>query len=108
MWSQQIVPLSPVPSQTLSVVLSGYAPGQIIQQNCIINVYQKGIALYLDLYANGQPVITTKVCRDRVALVMQAYLPFIGDLFFKDMQGQTDPYYTGLGSRYLLCYGPSL
>jgi hypothetical protein len=36
--------------------------------------------------------------------VRDLYLGFSGDLFFADTQGTNDPYYTDLGTRYLLVY----
>ena len=52
----------------------------------------------------GAQVIAGRYCNDRVGLVRQAYLGFTGWLYFVDTQGGDDPYYTGLGSRYILVY----
>lgn len=90
------IPLQPVPSQTLSVVLSG--------QNCQISVYQKSTGLYLDLKVDDAPIVTTVLCHDRVRLVRSAYLGFAGDLAFEDTLGQADPQYDSLGSRFVLSY----
>ncbi len=90
------IPLQAVPSQTVSVLLGG--------QNCQIAVYQKSTGLYLDLSVNNAPIVTTVICRDRVRLVRQVYRGFVGDLTFADMQGLSDPDYTGLGGRFLLVY----
>ncbi len=90
------IPLQPVPSQTLSVVLSG--------QNCQISVYQKSTGLYLDLKVDDAAIVTTVLCHDRVRLVRSAYLGFAGDLAFEDTLGQTDPQYDSLGSRFVLSY----
>ncbi|WP_430795395.1 phage baseplate plug family protein [Achromobacter spanius] len=90
------IPLQPVPSQTLSVVLSG--------QNCQISVYQKTTGIYLDLEVDNSPIVTTVLCHDRVRLVRSAYLGFFGDLTFVDTQGHADPQYENLGSRFVLAY----
>lgn len=90
------IPLQPVPSQTLSVVLSG--------QNCQISVYQKTTGVYLDLEVDNSPIVTTVLCHDRVRLVRSAYLGFFGDLTFVDIQGHADPQYEDLGSRFVLAY----
>lgn len=90
------IPLQAVPSQSLSVVLSS--------QNCQINIYQKTTGVYLDLFMDNAPIVTTKLCRDRVRLVRQEYLGFIGDLAVVDTQGKSDPSYEGLGSRFALVY----
>ena len=44
------------------------------------------------------------ICLNNVGLVRESYLGFIGQLVFVDIQGTDDPYYTGLGLRYLLTY----
>lgn len=90
------IPLQPVPSQTLSVVLSG--------QNCQISVYQKSTGIYLDLEVDNSPIVTTVLCHDRVRLVRSAYLGFFGDLAFVDTLGHADPQYENLGSRFVLAY----
>ena len=92
----QIIPLSPVPSQTLNVVLAG--------QSCQINVYVKLTGTFLDLYVNGQAILIGVLCMNFNRIVRRLYLEFIGDLLFMDTQGSTDPTYQGLGSRYVLCY----
>lgn len=90
------IPLTPVPAQTLSVVLS--------DQNCQISVYQKSTGVYLDLELNNSPIATAVLCHDRARLVRSAYLGFVGDLTFVDTQGHADPQYQGLGSRFVLAY----
>ena len=44
------------------------------------------------------------MCLNATVIVRNTYLGFVGDLAFYDMQGATDPLYTGLGSRYVLAY----
>lgn len=92
----QTIPLSAIPSQSLSVVLA--------QQNCQINVYQKTTGLYFDLTVNGAAIVSTVICRNVARLVRKDYTGFVGDFSFVDMQGMQDPDYTGLGSRYFLLY----
>lgn len=95
----QIVPLDAVPNQTLSIALGG--------QNCQLNIYQKTVpvsALYMDVYVNNAPIILGVWCENLNRIVRSAYLGFIGDFVFNDTQGSSDPYYTGLGSRFLLQY----
>jgi hypothetical protein len=90
------IPVNAVPSQSMSVVLAG--------QNCQIDLYQQSTGLYLDLYVSGSPIVQAMICRDRVNMIRQAYLGFIGGLAICDTQGVSDPDYTGLGSRFLLIY----
>lgn len=93
-----IIPLQAVPSQSFSVGLSNQA--------CQLNIYQKSTGLFFDLLVANVPVVTGVICRNLTKLVRYLYLGFIGDLAFIDTQGSSDPYYTGLGSRYLLAYIP--
>ena len=90
------VPLSPVPAQTLSVVLAGQA--------CTLAVYQRRTGLFFDLLFNGIAVCTTVLCQNLAPLLVQQYQGFIGTFAFLDTQGDTPPAYQGLGSRYQLLY----
>jgi hypothetical protein len=90
------VPLTAIANQTLNVVLGN--------QSCKVNVQQKSTGLFLDLFVSDSPIVTTVLCHDRVRLVRDGYLGFVGDLMFVDMQGVSDPDYTELGSRFVLIY----
>lgn len=90
------IPIQPVPSQTLAVVLG--------DQSCRINIYTKRQGLFVDLYVGTSPIITGVIAQDRNVIVRDAYLGFVGDLAFADLQGVEDPAYGGLGSRYALLY----
>ncbi len=91
-----VVPLIATPSQALKIVLNG--------QSCDIEVAQKGDNVYLTLTLPTGSVLNGMICRDRVILVREAYLGFIGDLAFIDLQGLDDPTWTGLGTRFILVY----
>ena len=112
------IPLSAVPSQTLSIVLDG--------QSCQIAIYQKqpitdeyGVAagLFFDLIVGGVPIINTARCLDRTPILQdKRYLvdPLnMGEFMFLDTlatQGGpptfngAPPYYTGLGAQFVLLY----
>jgi hypothetical protein len=92
----QIIPISDVFSQTLSVQLAG--------QNCTINLYQKSTGFYCDLTVNGTLLIGGVICQNLNRIVRSAYLGFVGDLCFFDTQGTNDPTSPGLGTRYLFVY----
>lgn len=115
----QVIPLQPVANQTLTTTLNG--------QNCTINVYFKQIQVapdigiqteppnytpinpcYLDLYVGTTIVIGGVICQNSNLLVRNSYLGFVGDLAFIDTQELTDPYQSGLGTRFLLTYWPDL
>lgn len=92
----QIIPLQAVPNQAVSVTL-----GTQVSQ---VNVYQKSTGLFIDLYVDNNLVIGGVICQNLNRIVRSLYLGFQGDLAFIDNQGDTVPYYTGLGTRYSLAY----
>ncbi len=91
-----LVPLTPVPSQTLSVTLG--------EQRCRLNVYQKAFGVFVDVYVNDALVVAGSLARNLVPLVRSGYLGFVGDLYFNDTNGSSDPNHDGLGSRFVLLY----
>lgn len=91
-----VVPLIATPSQDVKIVLNS--------QSCDIGVAQKGAHVYLTLSLPSGSVLNSAIARDRVRLVREAYLGFIGDLAFVDLQGLDDPAWAGLGTRYILVY----
>lgn len=95
-----VIPLQPVPSQTLTALLN--------QQQTQIVLRQMGDAMFLDLYVDNALIVGGVVCENRNNLVRNSYLGFDGDLIFTDTQagtdGGSDPVYTGLGSQFVLLY----
>ena len=92
----QIVPLQPVPNQLVTINLE--------EQVCKIAVYDKGGSLFFDLQLNNVPVVVGVLCENLNALVRSIYLGFSGDFSFLDNEGNSDPEYTGLGTRWDLAY----
>lgn len=90
------VPLQATPSQTLTIVLNN--------QLTRINVSQKPTGLYMDVLVNESPIISGVICQNLNRIVRSLYLGFIGDFCFVDNEGEADPEYTGLGSRFSLIY----
>lgn len=93
-----MIPTQATPSQTFSVLLSG--------QNCQIDIYQKAQGLFLNLFVDGTMIVGGVICENRNRIVRDAYFGFIGDLAFVDLQGNSDPDYRELGSRFILVYIP--
>lgn len=91
-----IIPTQPVPNQSFLTNLSG----QAVQ----INVRTMNTGLYLDILISNSPIVSGVICEDRNRLVRDAYLGFVGDLIFADLQGTSDPSYIKLNSRFLLVY----
>lgn len=95
--TRQIVPLTNVPSQILSVTLGN--------QSTQITVYTLRTGLYIDIVNAGAPVVTTRICRNLERILIDAgYQGYQGDFLFVDTQGDTDPTFDGLGTRYFLAY----
>ena len=53
---------------------------------------------------SNSPIVNSVPCQNRNRVVRDAYLGFDGDFIWVDTQGNSDPYYTGIGSRFLLIY----
>ena len=82
--------------QTVTATLGGQA--------CTIRLVQRDSALYMDLTVDSNPIIQGIPCWYGNKMVRYSYLGFSGDLVFLDTEGQNDPDYTGLGTRYPLLY----
>ena len=94
---EQILPIQALAAQSFDATLGN--------QDCAITLRQLATGLFIDLSKNGAQIISGAYCNDRVNLIRRKYLGFGGALYFVDTSGQgADPYYTGLGSRYLLVY----
>lgn len=91
-----IIPLSPIPSQKLKVVLD--------DQDCEISVLMRGSNLYLDLTVDGVVIQQGALLLDYVSAIQIPTRNFSGTLAMVDTQGQAAPRYDGLGRRWKLCY----
>jgi len=94
----EIIPLQPVPNQTLTVSLSN--------QTCQIDIIQRMSGLYLTLSVNNSIIISNVLCENGNLIVRDAYLGFVGDLAFIDNTATDNPDYLGLGTRFSLAYIP--
>lgn len=90
------IPLQAIPNQSISATLAN--------QNCRINIYQRTTGLFCDLYVDNALIIGGVICQNLNRIVRDIYFGFVGDFGFCDTQGESDPEYSGLGSRYLLIY----
>ncbi|HAF5679625.1 TPA: hypothetical protein G8N93_004249 [Salmonella enterica] len=86
--------LSPVKSQRFTVTLGA--------QVCTIRLNQRTTGLYIDMEVEGKPCLYGVLCLNNNRIVRYDYLPFKGDLFFSDTEGNNDPDWQGLGTRYRL------
>jgi hypothetical protein len=90
------IPIQPVPSQQVKVVLAS--------QNCQIAIYQKVQGLFVDLNSNGIDISVGVQGHNAVQLDPREYSGFLGNLMFIDTQGLDDPTYAGFGTRFFLIY----
>ncbi len=93
----RVIPLAAIPSQTLAIILDG--------QNASISLRQNGPNMYFSLQADGVAVVTSRICRDAQLLLVDAhYRGFLGDFLFVDLQDAEQPFFTGLGTRFVLVF----
>jgi hypothetical protein len=91
------VPLAPVPAQDFNV--------QLDNQNCQMSVYTLTTGLYMDLSLNNVVIATARILLDGARVLQDLqYTAFVGDFIMVDTQGEDDPEYTGLGTRWQLVY----
>lgn len=91
-----IVPLQPVPNQSVQCQLGGQA--------CTLNIYQYAYGLFVDVLVGTTAIISGVIAENANRIVRSLYLGFVGDFVFQDTQGTDDPVYTGLGTRFQLVY----
>lgn len=127
----QVIPLAGVAAQTLSIQL-GNQPCSIdvftkhIQVPVIpghgVNtppqfggsiltvppVYAEVDPVFLNLRINDALVLGGALARNNVKILRNPYFSLVGDLSFTDTEGDEDPQWPGLGTRWLLLYWPSL
>lgn len=91
-----IVPVEALPNQTVQV--------QLASQPCVLSIRQLAYGLFMDVYVGSTQIISGVVCENLNRIVRSSYLGFLGDFVFFDTEGDGDPVYTGLGTRFLLVY----
>lgn len=91
-----IIPLDPIPNQRFSCNING--------QNCVFELVMRGVNLFMNLSVNDEVIINGIICLNKVNLIPYNYLDFNGQLYFEDLQGNSDPFYFGLGTRWVLNY----
>ena len=95
-----LVPTLAVPSQKLKTTLNG----QVVE----LAIYQLRYGMFMNVTIDGTLEIGAVVCQNRNRIIRSAYLNenvgFAGDFMWNDLEGSSDPYYTGLRTRYQLLY----
>ena len=92
-----VIPVKATANQTASAVLDGL--------NAQIALMTTDFGLFADVTYDGARVATGRLCLDRTDINAAKYMGLPQPLFFADLQGTSDPVWTGFGTRYLLCYG---
>lgn len=92
-----IIPLQQQANQDFSCILDG--------QQASITLETTDYGLFMTAAYNGVSIASSRLCLDRTDINSARYLGLPQALFFADLQGQTDPVWTGFGTRYVLCYG---
>ena len=92
------IPIQSVPNQTFNVLLNG--------QQVTVNIYMitEDTRLYMDVELNNEPVVLGVPCQNLNRVIRNLYFGFIGDFVFNDTQGSSDPFWSGLGTRFVLNY----
>lgn len=91
-----IVPLIPIASQTLEIILDN--------QEVTLSIYQRNERLFANITVGTQAVLAGAVCVNLQAINPFKSPYFTGELFFVDTLGHEAPFYTGLGSRFELVF----
>ncbi|MBS4773136.1 MAG: hypothetical protein KHX55_02535 [Proteobacteria bacterium] len=90
------VPLSPLPSQELSLVLGN--------QDVTVRVLTHGDYLYLDILKENEPVILGQIIVTGQNILPAGLSDFSGNFQMVDLNGDSDPVYSGLGTQFRLLY----
>lgn len=90
------IPLQVTANQELLIILE--------RQNCSIRLIQRNKKMYLSLWIDENEVWSGFICHDRLPLAQSRTYDFYGNLVFVDLEGSSDPVYTGLGTRWKLFY----
>ncbi len=95
------IPVQAVASQTLSFT----SPAG---QSLGLNIYQMNdYGLFMDVSLNGTLILSGVICQQANRIVRDLYFGVIGDLAWFDVENVATPlppYYTGIGSRWILCW----
>ena len=90
-----IIPLEKLPNQTIRVELDG--------KNCNLTFITRDGKTYLNEFdVEDEVVLCGVICLNETDILK--YQNFNGKLYFKDLNGYEEPYYTGFNDRFVLIY----
>ena len=90
------IPLSATPAQKTAVTIN--------EQDITVSLHTMLRRLYADVQLNNQHIIRNRICLNNTPLINEAWRGLNGELYFIDTQGQNNPQWQGLGSRFILVY----
>ncbi len=90
------IPTQPVPAQTMLTILDN--------QNVRLTIVQKPQGVFVDITSDGVDIMLAALAQQVGPLVSRPYTGFRGNLMFVDTQGNADPLYIGMGTRWQLIY----
>lgn len=91
-----IIPVQPIANQVFNVLLDG--------QYCTIGLYSRNGHLFMNLAVDDTNVFLNSLCVNMNSVAQFNTHLFKGMLMFIDTLGKSAPFYSGLGSRFLLFY----
>jgi len=92
-----VIPVQPQANQSFTCILDN--------QSTQVTLKTTDYGLFMTVIYAGAAVATSRLCLDRTNINSAEYNGMPQALFFADLQGQSDPFWTGFGTRYVLCYG---
>lgn len=94
--TQYIIPIDQLSNQTFDI--------NINDSRCRFEFITRGIFLYMNLLIDEVEKMNGQICLNEVDLIQYTEIGFNGKLYFKDTQGESDPFFYGLGDRWQLIY----
>lgn len=91
----QIIPLQNIPFQSFTIDLDG--------QNCVIELRQYGVAMYMTLSIDQEKIFDNVICNDNTLFPVFA-TKLKGKFGWVDTKGKSDPEVSGLENRFNLVY----
>ena len=88
------IPIQPIPNQKLRFTVA--------EQSCEVQLRQQNTGLYFSLIADGVSICNSVLCQN--AAPINSQLAFNGIFTLFDTGGKDKPDYSGLGTKWILCY----
>lgn len=98
--TRYVIPIDKLPNQSFDIELE--------EKRCRFDFITKGVFLYMNLVIDEVEKLNGIICLNNVDLIQYKDIDFNGRLYFLDTQGDLDPIYYGLGTRWLLFYDDGL